>query len=96
MKKATKKVDIVNADDAHLFWVNGNGALRNIKNLADSLKTMPDETFTYHVNSEKNDFANWIKEVLLDSKLAADLKKVKTRPAALKKIEARLKSYYNI
>lgn len=95
MRKTTKK-DLINADDAHLFWVNGNGALRNLKNLADSLSQMSDETFAYHVNAEKNDFANWIREVLLDKKLATDLKSAKTPAAALKKVEARLKSYYNV
>jgi hypothetical protein len=89
-----KKKELINADDANLFWVNGNGALRNLKELADSLSGMSDETFVYHVNAEKNDFANWIKEVLLDSKLAADLKKTKTRTAMLKKVEARLKAQY--
>lgn len=89
-----KKKELINADDANLFWVNGNGSLRNLKELAESLKTMSEETFAYHVNVEKNDFASWVKEVLLDSKLATDLKKAKTQSAALKKVEARLKAQY--
>lgn len=89
-----KKKELINADDSNLFWVNGNGALRNLKELAESLSSMSDETFAYHVNAEKNDFASWVKEVLLDSKLALDLKRSKTKAAALKKVEARLKSQY--
>lgn len=89
-----KKKELINADDANLFWVNGNGSLRNVKELAESLKTMSDETFAYHVNVEKNDFANWTKEVLQDSKLATDLKRAKNREAAAKKVEARLKTAY--
>lgn len=93
-KKTMKKKELINADDANLFWVNGNGSLRNLKELADSLSAMSEETFAYHVNAEKNDFASWVKEVLLDSKLAVDLKKVKTRTVMLKKVEARLKANY--
>ncbi len=89
-----KKKELINADDANLFWVNGNGSLRNLKDLAESLKTINDETYAYHVNAEKNDFASWTKEVLLDGKLALDLKRAKTQSAALKKVEARLKANY--
>ena len=89
-----KKKELINADDANLFWVNGNGALRNLKELAESLKVMSDEAYSYHVNKEKNDFASWVKEVLQDSKLALDLKRAKTQAGALKKVEARLKAQY--
>lgn len=89
-----KKKELINADDANLFWVNGNGALRNIKELAECLKAMPVEAYAHHVNAEKNDFVNWVREILLDKKLATDLKRAKTQSAALKKVEARLKAQY--
>lgn len=91
-----KKKELINADDANLFWVNGNGALRNLKELAESLNTMSGETYAYHVNAEKNDFASWVEDILLDKKLATDMKKAKTQAAALKKVEARLKAQYII
>ena len=91
-----KKKELINADDANLFWVNGNGGLRNLKELAECLKVMPVEAYEHHVNAEKNDFANWVGDVLLDKKLATDLKKSKTQAAALKKVEARLKAGYII
>ena len=89
-----KKKDLINADDAQLFWVNGNGALRNAKELAECLKVMTAESYAHHVNAEKNDFASWVKEILLDNKLASDLKSAKTQAVALKKVEARLKTFY--
>ncbi len=89
-----KKKELINADDANLFWVNGNGALRNLKELAESFRTMSDETFAHHVNAEKNDFASWVGDILLDKKLATDLKKSRNQAAALKKVEARLKAQY--
>lgn len=90
------KKELVNADDTHLFWVNGNGALRNLKDLAESLKNMSDETFGFHVNGEKNDFAAWVREILLDKKMASELTRAKSRTTSLKKVEARLKNNYNV
>lgn len=90
------KKELINADDAHLFWVEGNGALRNLKDLAESLRNMSDDTFTHHVNAEKNDFANWVTEILQDSRLASELKRAKSRITSLKKVEARLKTHYNV
>jgi hypothetical protein len=91
-----KKKELINADDSNLFWVNGNGALRNLKELAESLSSMSDETYAYHVNAEKNDFASWVQDVLADKKLSAELKKSKNRAAAVKKVEARLKAQYTV
>lgn len=90
------KKELINADDAHLFWVEGNGALRNLKDLAESLKNMSDDTFVHHVNTERNDFANWTAEILLDTRLASELRRAKSRVTSLKKVEARLKNHYNV
>ena len=40
---------------------------------------MSDATFNYHVNEQKNDFANWIENVYGNKQLATELKKAKTR-----------------
>lgn len=90
------KKELINADDAHLFWVEGNGALRNLKDLAESLKNMSDDTFAHHVNTERNDFANWTAEILLDTRLASELRRAKSRVTSLRKVEARLKTHYNV
>ena len=90
------KKELINADDAHLFWVEGNGSLRNLKDLAESLKNMSDDTFAHHVNAERNDFANWTAEILQDTRLASELRRAKSRITSLRKVEARLKSHYNI
>lgn len=90
------KKQLINADDAHLFWVEGNGSLRNLKDLAEGLKNMSDDTFAHHVNVERNDFANWTAEILLDTRLASELRRAKSRVTSLKKVEARLKTHYNV
>ncbi len=52
------------------FWLSDGREIRNLNELLAALKTMKDDTFSYHVNREKNDFSNWVKDVLQDKKLA--------------------------
>lgn len=74
------------------FWVNNGPILKSIEDLANYAPGMPDETFHYHVNSEKNDFSSWIKEAIGDRKLADELLSSKSRDSAVKKIRNRLNS----
>ena len=52
------------------FFVNDGRALGNMNELMESLKDMDEETFNHHVNKEKNDFMNWVKDVVGDKVLA--------------------------
>ena len=56
------------------FWSNDGRTLKNLPELETALKEMSDETFSYHLNEAKSDFANWVREVIGDDKLAADLR----------------------
>lgn len=93
MKKKTKKIDLVNAQDNQCFWVCNGSILRNIKDLKDSLSKMDKETFLNHVNKEKNDFATWVKEILEDETLSKKISKNKTVKTMIKTINDRLKKY---
>jgi 50S ribosomal subunit-associated GTPase HflX len=57
------------------FWFHDGRMANSLKKLLEEVIHSSDETFSYHVNKEKNDFVNWINNVL-DEK---DLGK-KTRP----------------
>ncbi|MCG2695406.1 hypothetical protein L6248_00515 [Candidatus Parcubacteria bacterium] len=92
MKKEKKNNNqLINASDEYCFWTNDNRALRNLEDLVQALKEMNDDVFCHHANKEKNDFANWIKDVLKDIELARAVKRLKTRQTMIKKIENRLK-----
>ena len=97
-KKAIKKIvkkrkyPLVNAPEENLFWVCDGRVLRNIKDLAIALQEMSEETYRFHANETKNDFSNWVKDILKDSRLAASLKKAKSRKDALKKIKNKLRN----
>ncbi len=93
MRKKTEKLAMIQADENSSFWINNGPILKNIKDLADALKNMSEESFAYHVNLEKNDFAAWAENVLKDETLARNLAKSKTLKAAIKVVSGRLKKY---
>ncbi len=74
------------------FWVNHGPVLKNLIELEGLLPQISDETFRHHVNSQRNDFSNWIRDVLGDKKLANDLMSSKSRESAAKKVRERLNS----
>ena len=74
------------------FWVNNGPILKNLDELASMLPELNDEIFNHHVNNEKNDFSNWIRDVIGDQALANDLLSSKSKYSALNKIRNRLNS----
>ena len=72
------------------FWVHNGPAIKNLNELSTVMKSLNDEQFTHHVNKEKNDFSNWISDVIGDSLLAAELSKAKNKSAAIKKVNSRI------
>lgn len=56
------------------FWVNNGWIIRNLQELPLALQNMSKETFVYHANKEKNDFHNWINNVIGDKTLAKSIK----------------------
>ena len=93
MARKTQKLDLITVDGDLCFWVNNGPALRNMKDLSDALKNISEESYAYHVNSEKNDFANWALNALQDETLSLKLSKAKTVKAAIKAVDDRLKKY---
>lgn len=59
------------------FWLKGKTPIKNLKELADALEFMDEAAFSCHVNSQKNDFYNWISEVFSNRDLAGKIKHIK-------------------
>jgi len=74
-----------------VFWSHDGAVLHNMAELAQALNGISNETFTYHVNPEKNDFANWVKDVIGDKTLATQLFRAHDRGLAAKQVSERLK-----
>ena len=76
------------------FWVNNGPILSDLHELRNALqKEITTEQFEYHVTPQKNDFADWIENVLGDRSCAKTLRKVKKKETALKKVELCLNGY---
>jgi len=82
---------IVNAPEDRVFWVNGGVVLKNLVDLEKELLSMSFETFHYHVNPYKNDFANWVNDVLGEKALSKELRKLKTRKSMARYVKSRIK-----
>lgn len=78
-------------DTKHQFWLKDMGAVKNLKELVEALKTMSDDVFKHHVTNERNDFSNWIRDIIEDKGLADSISKVKNQKKIGKIIEKKLK-----
>lgn len=59
------------------FFVCNGVVLSSLSDLGAHIRTMPQDTFNHHCNSQKCDFASWIKDVLHDELLAQNILKAK-------------------
>jgi hypothetical protein len=79
MEKSQVEKYLTRVPEAHVFWVCDGRVLRDIGELRDALVSMSDQTYAYHANESKNDFTNWIRDIIGDEQLAKDLEKVVNR-----------------
>jgi hypothetical protein len=76
--------------DGKHFWCHDGKLIKNVGELEKALNDMGDETFHYHSVEGRNDFSNWIRDVVGDEKLANDLSKAKSRIQASKAVAQRI------
>ncbi|MEM4240022.1 MAG: hypothetical protein QXM31_00690 [Candidatus Woesearchaeota archaeon] len=88
MKKAKK---IVKCDAEKSFYVSDGSVYASLAELAKGLRKMHPDTYAYHVNEQKNDFHNWIRDVFGDQKLAKQALGAKDQKQLAKIVAARLK-----
>ncbi len=55
------------------FIVSDGSRIHDLKELADALESMHQDTFRFHANESKNDFAAWAKDVFSEHQLAEKL-----------------------
>jgi hypothetical protein len=67
---------------AKVFRCNDGKDFRNLEELSVALSNMTEQTFSHHVTEHRNDFSNWIKDVIGDSTLAKNLTKATDRAQA--------------
>ena len=72
------------------FVCQDGSVLKNIDELAATLRVMSRETFRHHVTGIKNDFSTWVRDVVGDVTLARQLQEVTTLSTAVHRTEKRL------
>ena len=79
----------VNCEDKKFYCTNGS-VINNLNELVNELKIIDDESFSNHVNSNKNDFSNWIYDCLGDVKLVDNIRGITDAKSMSKKIKTRI------
>jgi hypothetical protein len=69
------------------FWLCTGAQLRSLKELSKVLQEISDDVFRYHVNRDKNDFENWIRDVIHHKELAREISRIKTKETLSRKID---------
>ncbi|MEM4637428.1 MAG: hypothetical protein QXK76_00170 [Candidatus Woesearchaeota archaeon] len=78
-KNSSKGTLILDIHPDKYFILCDGRTIKDYMELATIIETINDDIFYYHVNSERNDFANWISDVFQDYDLADKIRNVKSR-----------------
>ena len=78
--------------EKNFFYTCNNSVLKSTQEMLDWIKNTDDKSFYYHINSERNDFAGWVKKILRDSVLSKKLEKLKNREEIIEAIKQRQES----
>ncbi len=82
MKKGGAAAFAKDVPPEYSFWLCDGRVIRNLKSLADALSDMKSSTYSYHANSMKNDFADWIRDIVKDQQLSEAVRKAGRSQAA--------------
>ena len=72
------------------FWCRDGRTLKSLPELEAALKQMSEETFLYHANETKNDFSNWVRDVMGDETLSIELRQSSTPIQAARIVSNRI------
>ncbi len=75
VKQAPPAVKSLSIRPEQFFYLHDGSMLVSLTELYIAIDKMGDELFKYHVNSERNDFANWIENVFDNKQLADKVRK---------------------
>ncbi|MBU0581208.1 MAG: hypothetical protein KKA19_08525 [Candidatus Margulisbacteria bacterium] len=76
--------------DKAFHMINGK-MITKLSDLSNEIESSDEQTFYYHVNDQKNDFANWIKDVFNNSNLATKIDKARTKNELVSVLKSQIK-----
>lgn len=68
-KELAKRI-LGNVEGGKEFFCNGGKVFYSLRDLAEGLRNMNNNAFSYHTGEGRNDFSNWIRESFGDVRLA--------------------------
>ena len=89
LKQEAKRL-LDNVPEEYVFRCCDGSILHSMKELGAALKTMTDETYAFHVTTGKNDFTNWVRDIIKDGRLAKNLQKAPNQAQAAKLVDSRI------
>ncbi|MFH1915682.1 MAG: hypothetical protein ABIJ21_00305 [Nanoarchaeota archaeon] len=81
---------LADVPEENKFHLQNGKVLRNMKELSQEFSEMDDDTFSHHVNDERNDFYNWVKGTIGDNVLANGILPLKDKETMQKKVVTRV------
>jgi uncharacterized protein YeeX (DUF496 family) len=84
------------AHPSHHFKIHMGATVKNLEELADVLEVMDEATFKHHVTKEKNDFHNWVRDIITDVELSKKLLNTKKRKIAAEHVRKRVEELMKI
>jgi len=76
--------------EEYVFLCHDGRVFRDMKELAEGLIAMSNETFAFHSSFEKHDFSNWVRDIIKDEKLASELAMAANRLQAAEYVTAKV------
>jgi len=90
MTKQQAQKFLENVPEEYVFYFVDGRTAWNLEDLLNAIANITDDTFAHHCTPDKNDFANWVADVIGDQKLAGDLIKAKIRAKSMAAVSSRI------
>jgi hypothetical protein len=90
LTKATNITSMEATGEKAFYMADGRVVTRLVE-LPEIIGATDDDTFNHHVNAERNDFANWIRDVFNIKPLATKVSKQRAKQDLIKALKTALK-----
>lgn len=93
-KKGAKTKTLISAYEAagdKAFYMMNGKVVTKLIDLANTIENTDDNTFGYHVNAQKNDFASWIGGVFKAKQLAKKVSSTKNKQELVSILKTQVK-----